>query len=166
MNIHNFSGKYEFLSNFAECPIYFRGLWFNTTEAAFQAAKCVYDDDKSYIASRPTPGQAKRAGRKAKMRADWEEIKVNEMLTILRLKFSRGSEFDAKLQATGDAVLVEGTTWHDQFWGICLCRDHNGEGCNVLGQTLMHIRHENKVGELFEFTPDLRVRNDWIFQGV
>lgn len=144
--IGSFSGGYEFLSNFADCPIFYNGLQYRNTEAAFQAQKTLDPWERADIADTKTPGQAKRMGRRVAMRADWEQVKVREMLQILRIKFTKGSEFADRLDQTGDANLVEGTTWHDQFWGVCKCEKHGGEGVNMLGQILMHIRSENRQG--------------------
>ena len=38
---------------------------------------------------------------------------------------------------TGGAVLIEGNTWNDTFWGAC-----NGKGLNHLGRILMTLRHD------------------------
>lgn len=40
--IDSFRNEYSFLSNFYETPIYYDGLLYNSTEAAFQAQKCKY----------------------------------------------------------------------------------------------------------------------------
>jgi predicted NAD-dependent protein-ADP-ribosyltransferase YbiA (DUF1768 family) len=45
-----------------------------------------------------------------------------------------------KLLATGEEILVEGNTWHDNFWGRCSCRNCRGKGVNHLGQLLMERR--------------------------
>lgn len=37
--ISDFRGKYAFLSNFADSPLYYKGLKFANAEAAFQAQK-------------------------------------------------------------------------------------------------------------------------------
>lgn len=37
--------------------------------------------------------------------------------------------------ATGDAILIEGNTWGDRFWGVC-----EGFGQNHLGHVLMRVR--------------------------
>ena len=37
--ISDFRGEYAFLSNFADCPLYYKGLKFANAEAAFQAQK-------------------------------------------------------------------------------------------------------------------------------
>lgn len=163
MSIITFSGPHEFLSNFSPCEIFYNGLWFNTTEAAFQAAKCKNRLDAQRISAAPTPGKAKRLGRKVEMVDDWDIIKVSEMLNILRLKFTRGSEFANALDKTGDVALVEGNTWHDTYWGVCVCPKCAGNGTNMLGQILMHIREENRQGQQLPFEPCCMPQSDWIF---
>ena len=45
--------------------------------------------------------------------------------------------------ATGGAVLVEGNTWHDNYWGCCTCSRCAGRrGRNNLGRLLMKLRAE------------------------
>ena len=90
------------------------------------------------IATAKTPGQAKRAGRKAVLRHDWEDVKMNVMRKALRKKFS-DPELKAKLLATGDQILEEGNTWHDKYWGV---DSVTREGKNMLGKILMEIRDE------------------------
>ena len=43
---------------------------------------------------------------------------------------------------TGDAELIEGNTWHDNYWGVCSCSKCNGRGKNRLGKLLMKVREE------------------------
>lgn len=120
---------YAFLSNF-----YWHGNW--TVEHQYQAAKT---DDPAWAAAilnAPTPGAAKKLGRKAPMRPTWEQEKVAVMLALLRMKFLR-PELAQKLLDTGDATLVEGNWWGDTFWGVC-----RGQGQNHLGRLLMQVRSE------------------------
>lgn len=66
------------------------------------------------------------------------------MLIALRKKFNN-SVLKKKLLATGDALLIEGNTCHDNYWGDCKCekcKDIKGE--NRLGQLLMQVREELK----------------------
>ena len=56
-------------------------------------------------------------------------------------------ELRQKLLDTGDAYLIEGTTWHDNYWGICTCDRCGGRGQNKLGQLLMEIRKEIRDGQ-------------------
>lgn len=161
--IRNFHGEFEFLSNFAECPIFYFGMNFNSTEAAFQAAKTNVLEERLAIQMCDTPGKAKKLGRRVTLRDNWEEIKDDVMLDLLRLKFTKGSQLADRLDATGQAILVEGTTWHDQYWGVCVCSEHKGIGKNILGQLLMQVRAENQGFTPYKITHELR--GDWLQGG-
>lgn len=141
--INCFDGEFAFLSNFYESPIKYNGtVTMPTVEHYFQAAKASEPLDFLKIAAAETPGKAKRLGRKCKMRADWEDIKMNVMREALRKKFS-DPELKAKLLATGDQRLKEGNTWHDNFWGVCYCdRCQDIMAYNHLGKLLMELRTE------------------------
>ena len=144
--IDSFEGEFEFLSNFFYSPLYFAGIWFSTVEHFFQANKLFSKDEEMFykIATADTPGKAKRLGRKCELREDWDNIKDTVMLIALRKKFSN-SVLKKKLLATGDALLIESNTWHDNYWGDCKCekcKDIKGE--NKLGQLLMQVREELK----------------------
>ena len=148
--IDSFEGKYEFLSNFYESPFEWQGIHYPTSEHAFQAAKVINPATRLKIAAAPTPGQAKRMGRQVELRADWEEVKEDIILLALRLKFS-DRDMAKKLLATGDEYLVEGTWWHDRYWGICSCPVCGGRGKNRLGYLLMKVREELKENEMVYF---------------
>lgn len=163
--INCFHGANEFLSNFYPCELFYDGQMYETTEAAFQAAKSLEPQERLAIAYAETPGKAKRLGRRVTLRPDWEEVKVNVMLDILRLKFTKGSEMARRLDDTGNAILVEGTTWHDQFWGVCKCDEHKGVGCNMLGQLLMKVREENRRGTSTVTILHTEPRPDWLLGG-
>jgi hypothetical protein len=96
------------------------------------------------------------------MRPDWEEAtagsqdsaltKIAVMKYLIRQKFTI-PELAIMLISTGDAELIEGNTWHDNFWGRCRCRGAFGncpritsaegpEGLNWLGKVLMETRRE------------------------
>lgn len=142
--ISSFSGEYAFLSNFWEEPFDCGGRVVPTAEHAFQAQKTsdpVWKDD---IVKARTPGVAKRLGRKAPMRADWERNKVGVMRRVLAFKFAPGTELAAKLVATHPAELVEGNTWGDKFWGCVREPAAHGPwvGQNNLGILLMERRAE------------------------
>lgn len=134
--IDNFYGEYRFLSNFWPSPIELDRMIYPTVEHAFQAAKTDNRPERERIAALPTPGSAKRAGRKVALRPDWEHVKVAVMEDLVRRKFS-DPDLAARLLATGAEELVEGNTWNDCFWGVC-----RGQGRNELGQILMKVRAE------------------------
>ena len=146
MKIDCFDGKYAFLSNFYSSPIapFKDGIVYPTVEHAFQAYKTTDINKRKEIAAQPTPGKAKYLGRHVKIRDDWQEIRINVMYTALKEKF-KDLELQTKLLSTGNAELIEGNTWSDNFWGDChcpKCRDIKGE--NNLGKLLMKIREDYK----------------------
>lgn len=139
--IKNFEGEYAFLSNFYFSPMIIDNVVYITNEHFFQAMKSLNPKERQAIVLAPTPGKAKRLGRKVSLRKDWEDIKEEIMLTGLRHKFSN-PELRKKLLATGNEELIEGTTWHDNYWGICDCEACGGQGKNRLGKLLMQVREE------------------------
>ena len=122
--IHGFDNKYSFLSNFYACSIDFDGLaLYPTAEHAFQAAKSLDTKIREWIASAPTPDEAKRRGRSIKLRSDWEEVKDEVMLFIVREKF-KNEDMRARLLTTigeGYDGFCEDNWWHDNYWGDCQC---------------------------------------------
>lgn len=136
--IDRFDGEYAFLSNYSTSPFRIDYILFPTMEHYFQANKADNQNDYLHIAYAPTPGEAKRLGRKIQLRPDWEKIKDKVMLTGLRKKFA-DPELRSLLLSTGDEELIEGNYWGDTYWGVC-----NGVGQNKLGQLLMQVREEIK----------------------
>jgi ribA/ribD-fused uncharacterized protein len=139
-------GTHSPLSNFYPASMLVNGIRYPTLEHAFQAAKTNDPEDRRAIAEIPLPGMAKRAGRCLELRADWETVKLQIMLDLLRLKFTRETAgLSVFLLATGDALLVEGNVWGDRFWGRCT----SGVGQNWLGVLLMAVRAELRAAECF-----------------
>ena len=60
------------------------------------------------IANAPTPGQAKKLGRRVPLRKDWEKIKQQVMYVGLTFKFEN-SDLRQKLLETGEEELAEAT---------------------------------------------------------
>lgn len=144
--ISDFHGENFFLSNFYEHPFYYNGLQWKTVEHAFQAAKCLRTDEYDKIHAAKTPGEAKRLGRKVSLRPDWDEARNDVMRECLLMKFLTNPELLEKLCATKDALLIEGNTWNDRYWGQV--RDAQGQwnGQNMLGKLLMEIRDNYLAG--------------------
>ena len=133
--INKFRGYYFFLSNFYPCKILYRGITYPTSEAAYQAQKALNENERLRISKLEDPHDAKAEGQKLDLRADWDDVKVDEMYLICMNKFLQNPELEELLLATGDEELVEGNHWHDTFWGVC-----NGVGENKLGKILMMVR--------------------------
>lgn len=150
--LHGFSdNKYEFLSNFAACDVFYandinpKGSIFKTAEHAFQAAKATTIADMMYVAAAPTPGQAKRRGREIALRPDWESIKDQVMLDIVRSKFTNPDMRWRMLQTIEDGIdeFCEDNWWHDNYWGDCRCdKCCKFNGRNRLGKILTQVRQE------------------------
>jgi len=140
--INEFVGKYRFLSNFDDKEVTYKGLTFLNSEACFQAQKSLTETGKS-VFTIMNPSDAKKLGRKVKLRKDWEKVKADIMLEIVRAKFSQNKDIAKKLLDTGDQDLTEGNTWHDNYFGVCSCdRCINETKRNVLGKVLMIVRKE------------------------
>lgn len=142
--ISEFRGEFYFLSNFYPTPIYYNGTTFMNAEAAFQAQK---DPKRAKDFSYLQPSEAKRLGRRVKLREDWEEVKISEMFHIILAKFQQNPNLAKKLLETGYAVLMEGNQWHDNIWGSCTCDRCKNQGSNKLGRILMAVRHICRVTE-------------------
>lgn len=132
--IQSFSGEYRFLSNFWPCTIEYEGSTYPSVEHAYQAAKTLDLEARKRIAALASAGQAKRAGRRLTIRADWDGVKVAVMAELLLLKFEH-SDLAHALRCTAPHQIVEGNTWGDTFWGVC-----DGRGENYLGRLLMWVR--------------------------
>lgn len=133
--ITSFRGEYRFLSNFWPVSVSWEGLTYPSTEHAYQAAKAAdFSLRRGFTIG--SPGEAKRRGRRIEIRRDWEQVKLQVMLDLLRLKFGQ-PDMRRLLRTTGQRELVEGNTWGDTFWGVC-----DGRGENHLGRLLMQVRSE------------------------
>ena len=133
--INSFRGRYAFLSNYYSRDLIWEGLLYRNAEAAFQSAKCTDAIARLNFTNLP-PNRAKAMGRQVYLRDDWEKIKDETLLSIIRAKFE-DPKLAKKLLDTGDQELIEGNTWNDTYWGVC-----NGKGQNKLGQILMQVRDE------------------------
>lgn len=131
-----FKGDYLWLSNFWPVTVMYDGLVYPSVEHAYQAAKTTDQVHRSRIAAASTPGRAKRLGNRAPLRPQWDYMKEDVMLALLRQKF-QVPELKQHLLDTGEEQLVEGNTWGDTYWGV-----YRGKGHNRLGVLLMRVRTE------------------------
>lgn len=140
--IDAFRGNNRFLSNFWGCRVPFEGVVYPSAEHAYQAAKTLSLASRELIQAAPSAANAKTLGRVVRIRPDWEEVKVSVMLDILRSKFLHEPQRSSLIE-TGNQQLVEGNTWHDNFWGACSCRScQPATKHNWLGRLLMQVREE------------------------
>lgn len=133
-------GEFRWLSNFTAVDVSLEGQLYPSVENAYVAAKTL-DTKVRPILQKITSGEAKQLGKLVHLRPDWNIVKLNIMESLLRQKFSY-KWFADKLRETGEQEIVEGNTWHDNFWGSCICEDCGDKGDNNLGKLLMKIRRE------------------------
>jgi len=138
--ITRFKGEYTFLSNFYPSPRKIAFKKYATVEHIYQALKTTNEKDREPIRKAETPGEAKRLGRKLKLRPNWDNMKLFFMEKLLVHKF-KDKKLRKKLLATGHALLIHSNTWGDTFYGVC-----NGKGENHLGKLLEHVREGIRQG--------------------
>lgn len=128
------------LSNFSAFTLQWKGLRFDTSEAAYHWEKFIHLpvlQDAIHVA--PSAHEAFRISREAKeyCRPNWESEKVNTMRLILIEKTKQHEYVLRKLLDTGGRELVE-DSWRDDFWGW----GPNRNGKNMLGKLWMEIRDQ------------------------
>lgn len=133
---------YYVLSNFSSFRIETENGQFPTNEHAYHYEKFVGQKDAQLLWSIRYASSAHAAfklaeQRRADRRPDWDEVKVEVMRTLLRLKTEQHEYVRRKLLATGDRELIE-NSWRDDFWGW----GPNRDGRNMLGKLWMERRAE------------------------
>jgi predicted NAD-dependent protein-ADP-ribosyltransferase YbiA (DUF1768 family) len=100
------------LSNTLEfaSPLVHQGIEYRTVENFYQAMKTSKDDleTRRKIAAAP-PEEARAFGGQVKVRPDWTEIHIQVLETALRHKFAPGTKWHARLRATGDTDILDGS---------------------------------------------------------
>jgi ribA/ribD-fused uncharacterized protein len=129
------------LSNFSAFTLMWKGIRFDTSEAAYHWEKFVDCDPEvqDMIQFAPSAHEAFKIAesQKSLRRRDWDDVKVDIMRDILRAKAAQHEYVRRKLLATGDRELVE-DSWRDDFWGW----GPNRDGQNMLGKLWMEVRSE------------------------
>lgn len=134
--IVKFREKHFFLSNFYPVIITFEGHTFFTAEHAYQAQKATTLEDFNFIRTGHGPADALHRSRKVATRSNWDDVKNEIMLNVLREKFSL-PRMRVLLKETGTREIIEGNDWGEDYWGVC-----DGKGENMLGRLLMTVRSE------------------------
>jgi len=144
------NSKWGAFSNFSKFTITYGGNVYKTSENLFQACKCIDPAQVAQFAPLE-PGAAKKLGRRVQLRSDWEQVKVNSMLFVLRLKAEQNPEWRKLLLESGTRLLVENTTgWNDNCWGRAFNCVHK-LGKNYLGLCLMRVRAEQSGNPMITF---------------
>lgn len=149
--VKSFDGEFDFLSNFHPNTPFSVAMFpdkrveFTSGEHGYQAYKAFAVKDATretvldlvtMVADCDTPGEAKKVGRKINIDVPaWDAMKDYCMRTVVFEKFANNPVLQEKLLATGAAMLVEGNTWGDLYWGRC-----EGKGQNRLGAILIEVR--------------------------
>jgi len=144
-DIVSFREEHGFLSNFHPCKVHLDGVEYPSVEHAYQAAKTLDHEARVAIRQAETAAQAKRLGRKvSSLRPDWRTYRDTVMLLLLREKFQLNG-LKAMLAHTWPRRLIHGNTWHDNYWGACMCTQCQllpDPSQDKLGQFLQALRGE------------------------
>lgn len=133
--------EFYVLSNFSAFTLQWKGLRFDTSEAAYHWEKfsnnhpCIRDEIWTATSAHEAFKLAER--NKAFRRHDWDAVRIGIMRDILCAKADQQEYVRRKLLATGERELIE-DSWRDDFWGW----GPNREGKNMLGKLWMEIRAE------------------------
>lgn len=136
---------YEF-TNFYQCTsIKLGGKSWPTSEHYFQAMKFIGPNQniQEIIRTAPTArdvfdlANSKNGTYKNLIRADWDLVKDDIMLEVIRAKFSQDDNFKKLLLSTGSRELIEASPV-DAYWGY----GPDKKGKNMLGKILMQVRNE------------------------
>lgn len=151
-------GKYvhSFLSNFYPCRLKWEGAIYPSLENAYQAAKASDRAEREPFEN-VTPGAAKKMGRRVgSYRPEWDEVKLGVMGLLVIQKFTIHEPFRRRLLETGEAELVEGNDWGDDFWG-CVWQPAEASDARGVGGRVGTGRWfgENELGKILMGTRDL-----------
>ncbi len=152
-----FRGRYWFLSSFYPSPIVIDGTEYPTVEHYFQSMKATDPETAERIRNMETPKQARRLGRRIKLREDWEEIKQIIMRRAVYEKFTQHPDLEKSLLETGDLLLIEGNNWGKSYWGCVRNKEKKLVGENHYGRILMEVRKY-----LHEVPPEKRSFQDFM----
>lgn len=137
--------QYGAFSNFFNAPFTLDNREWPTVEHWFQAMKTSSIEEQEKIRAAKNPAIAKRMGRKAPLRMEWEDVKWHVMVEGVWAKFSAHEDLKKLLLSTGDAEIYEDSPF-DKIWGTGV-KGGVGDGKNLLGKALMNVREKLKVLE-------------------
>ena len=143
--------SFNFLSNYYPTTISYDSHEFEDVERAYQYAKCIKFNDiensEKIMCSR-SPSAAKHIGSSVKnfKPKEWDNVKEDVMLKLLRTKFSTGSDMAKKLTDTVGKSLAEAGQSGVYSIGMSLNNkdlfDTQRWSKNLLGKLLMKVREE------------------------
>jgi ribA/ribD-fused uncharacterized protein len=139
---------YGCLSNFSKHPVIYAEQSFPTSEHLYQALKFYKDIGYELIEKirlAETPKTAKVLTYKFMrewpdtVRPNWDNIKLDVMRQVLRLKYDQHEFIRNKLKESGEAELIESSPY-DAFWGY----GPDQKGQNWLGKLWMELRENTR----------------------
>ena len=137
--ILKFGSHREVFSNTFGYPITYKGLTYQSLEAAYQAQKC---PERANEFTSLTFNNARILGHQVELRPDWQDVKDSIMRELLTIKFS-DRYMRLNLVETGTRPMVYDNTWHDNYWGYCTCKQCVlKEHLNKVGKFIEEIRSE------------------------
>lgn len=140
-------GLYAPFSNFYPARFVLDGIEFACSEQAFMLAKSDEPTYRDLVLRTPDPFRVKKLGRAAVLRPDWDAVKYDRMVTVLKAKFSQNPRLRDLLLLTGDRAIHENCA--DAWWGG---GPHYPKGRDLLGKALMEVRAWLRANEDVEFT--------------
>ena len=146
------------LDNFSSFKVEWNGYLYSSLEEAYQAASFMGSDEElvEKIKHSHSADEAQRIAyaNRDKQRSDWNEVKLEIMEELLRLKIEQNPYVKQKLLQTEDYLIVEDSP-KDSFWGW----GPNRDGENNLGKLWMKLREEIKKKETI-VTHKMKLQND------
>lgn len=135
-----FRNEFRFMSNFYGVAIETEkwGVW-ASAEHLYQACKFLEASERELIRHHPAKGLKRFCRTLGSMDPDWNKNKLKCMTRIVQLKFEQYKNLQYKLVEV-EGRIVEENTWHDNYWGDCICDRlmcRNRRGDNHLGMLLM-----------------------------
>lgn len=131
--------EYYMFSNFSSFSVEYDGVFWMTSEHAYQAAKFTDSKIRKEIEDAKSSHDAFKIarGHSNDYKPDWYDIRVNIMKDIVRAKTDQHTHIKEKLLETNTKEIVENSPV-DDFWGW----GANKDGRNELGKIWMEIREE------------------------
>ena len=129
--------KNSYLSNFYECPVYYKGLLYGSSESAYQAQKCKDESQKYKFlidGEWSSPVDSKNHGNEVDIVDNWDSIKDQVMFEVVLNKFIQNKDIAEKLLGLSCYNIEEANGHGDTYWGTV-----NGQGENKLGLILDSI---------------------------
>jgi ribA/ribD-fused uncharacterized protein len=142
-HVYFYEQDFYVLSNFSSFQVKLGGISHQTSEHAYHYYKFNSNASTFYIAELIRKAKSAHdafqiaANHKNVRYPEWDGVKEDYMMNILRAKVDQHEYVRRKLLETGDRILVE-NSWRDAVWGF----GPNRDGQNLLGKCWMKIREE------------------------